>query len=150
MSRVMAFLYGLLAYVVFLGTFLYAIGFVAGMVVPKTIDTGEITPLGETLAIDILLLSLFAVQHSVMARTSFKRWWTKFVPAAVERSTYVLLASLALILLFWQWRPIPAIIWQTTNPVLVMALVGLSFVGWFIVLLSTFLIHPLALFGLRP
>src|SRR3984893_3100236 len=118
MSRVMAFLYGLLAYVVFLGTFLYAIGFVAGMVVPKTIDTGEITPLGETLAIDILLLSLFAVQHSVMARTSFKRWWTKFVAAAVERSTYVLLASLALILLFWQWRPIPVIIWQATNPVI--------------------------------
>jgi protein-S-isoprenylcysteine O-methyltransferase Ste14 len=102
MNRALAFLYGLLAYVVFLGTFLYAIGFVAGLVVPKTIDTGEVTPLGETLVIDILLLSLFAVQHSVMARASFKQWWTKFIPAAVERSTYVPLASLALILLFWQ------------------------------------------------
>jgi protein-S-isoprenylcysteine O-methyltransferase Ste14 len=149
MSRVMAFLYGLLAYVVFLGTFLYAIGFVAGMVVPKTIDTGEITPLGETLTIDILLLSLFAVQHSVMARTSFKRWWTKFVAAAVERSTYVLLASLALILLFWQWQPIPVIIWQATNPVIAGALLGLSLFGWLIVLLSTFLINHFELFGLH-
>jgi methanethiol S-methyltransferase len=149
MSRVMAFLYGLLAYVVFLGTFLYAIGFVAGMVVPKTIDTGEITPLGETLAIDILLLSLFAVQHSVMARASFKRWWTKFVPAAVERSTYVLLASLALILLFWQWRPIPIVIWQATDSAIAEALLGLSFFGWLIVLLSTFLINHFELFGLH-
>jgi protein-S-isoprenylcysteine O-methyltransferase Ste14 len=149
MSRALAFLYGLLAYVVFLGTFLYAIGFVAGLAVPKTIDTGEVTPLGETLVIDILLLSLFAVQHSVMARATFKRWWTKFVPAAVERSTYVLLASLALILLFWQWRPIPIIIWQATHPAIAGALVGLSFLGWFIVLLSTFLINHFELFGLR-
>jgi methanethiol S-methyltransferase len=141
--------YGLLAYVVFLAAFLYAIGFIAGLVVPKTIDTGAVTPVVNALVIDILLLSLFAVQHSVMARTTFKRWWTQFVPAAIERSTYVLLASLALILLFWQWRPIPAIILQTTNPVLVMALVGLSFVGWFIVLVSTFLINHFELFGLR-
>jgi protein-S-isoprenylcysteine O-methyltransferase Ste14 len=149
MNRALAFLYGLLAYVVFLGTFLYAIGFVAGLVVPKTIDTGEVTSLGETLVIDILLLSLFAVQHSVMARASFKQWWTKFIPAAVERSTYVLLASLALILLFWRWRPLPIIIWQATNPVIAGALLGLSFLGWFIVLLSTFLINHFELFGLR-
>ena len=149
MGRILAFFYGLLAYVVFLAAFLYAIGFIAGLVVPKTIDTGAVTPVVNALVIDILLLSLFAVQHSVMARTTFKRWWTQFGPAAIERSTYVLLASLALILLFWQWRPIPAIIWQTTNPVLVMALVGLSFVGWFIVLLSTFLINHFELFGLR-
>jgi methanethiol S-methyltransferase len=149
MGRILAFFYGLLAYVVFLAAFLYAIGFIAGLVVPKTIDTGAVTPVVNALVIDILLLSLFAVQHSVMARTTFKRWWTQFVPAAIERSTYVLLASLALILLFWQWRPIPAIIWQTTNPVPVMALVGLSFVGWFIVLLSTFLINHFELFGLR-
>jgi protein-S-isoprenylcysteine O-methyltransferase Ste14 len=124
MGRILAFFYGLLAYVVFLAAFLYAIGFIAGLVVPKTIDTGAVTPVINALVIDILLLSLFAVQHSVMARTTFKRRWTQFVPAAIERSTYVLLASLALILLFWQWRPIPAIIWQTTNPVPVMAVGG--------------------------
>src|SRR5260221_11430573 len=136
MRKILSFCYGLLAYVVFLGAFLYAIGFVNGLVVQKSVDSGDVTPVVEALVIDILLLSLFAVQHSVMARPTFKRWWTHFVPVAIERSTYVLLASLALILLFWQWRPIPAIIWQTTNPVLVMALVGLSFVGWFIVLLT--------------
>jgi methanethiol S-methyltransferase len=149
MRRVLSFFYGLLAYVVFLGAFLYAIGFVAGMVVPKTIDTGEVTSMTQALAIDILLLSLFAAQHSVMARTSFKRWWTQFVPASIERSTYVLLASLALILLFWQWRPMPAIIWQATNPAVAAALLGLSLFGWFIVLLSTFLINHFELFGLR-
>jgi protein-S-isoprenylcysteine O-methyltransferase Ste14 len=116
MGRILAFFYGLLAYVVFLAAFLYAIGFIAGLVVPKTIDTGAVTPVVNALVIDILLLSLFAVQHSVMARTTFKRWWTQFVPAAIERSTYVLLASLALILLFWQWRPIPAIICRQQTP----------------------------------
>jgi protein-S-isoprenylcysteine O-methyltransferase Ste14 len=148
MSRFLAFVYGLLAYVVFLGTVLYAIGFVAGLIVPKAIDTGEVTTLAQALAIDIPLLSLFAVQHSVMARSTFKRWWTQFVPAAIERSTYVLLASLALILLFWQWRPIPPVIWQATDPAMVMALLGLSFLGWFIVLLSSFLINHFELFGL--
>jgi methanethiol S-methyltransferase len=148
MRKILSFCYGLLAYVVFLGAFLYAIGFVTGLVVPKTVDTGEVTPVVEALVIDILLLSLFAVQHSVMARPTFKRWWTHFVPVAIERSTYVLLASLALILLFWQWRPIPLMIWQATNPAIAMALLGLSLFGWFIVLLSTFLINHFELFGL--
>src|ERR1700694_965527 len=115
MGRILSFCYGLLAYVVFLAAFLYAIGFIAGLVVPRTIDTGAVTPVVNALVIEILLLSLFAVQHSVMARTTFKRWWTQFVPAAIERSTYVLLASLALILLFWQWRPIPAIMWEVAG-----------------------------------
>jgi protein-S-isoprenylcysteine O-methyltransferase Ste14 len=149
MGRVLGFFYGLVAYLVFLGAFLYAIGFVAGLVVPKAIDSGEVTPLAQTLAIDILLLSLFAVQHSVMARSTFKRWWTQFVPAAIERSTYVLLASLALMLLFWQWRPLPIIIWRATNPAIAQALLGLSFLGWLIVLLSTFLINHFELFGLH-
>src|SRR5215472_939537 len=100
MGRIIGFLFGLVAYAIFLGTFLYAIGFVSGLAVPKTIDSGP-------LIINILLMSLFAVQHSVMARPPFKRWWTRFVPVSIERSTYVLLASLALILLFWLWRPIP-------------------------------------------
>src|SRR6266851_10208831 len=112
MGRFTAFLYGLAAYVVFFFTFLYAIGFVTGLVVPKTIDSGTVVPLTEALIVNILLMSVFAVQHSVMARPQFKRWWTQFVPKSVERSTYVLLASLALILLFWQWRPLPAVIWQ--------------------------------------
>jgi len=149
MGPILALAYGVAAYAVFLGTFLYAIGFVSGVVVPKTVDTGSVGPIGEALVINVLLLSLFAVQHSVMARKPFKRWLTQFVPASIERSTYVLLASLALILLFWQWRPIPTIVWEATNPALAMALLGLSLLGWCIVLLSTFLINHFELFGLQ-
>src|SRR5262249_18596527 len=149
MGRILALLYGSVAYLVFLGTFLYAIGFVTGLLVPKTVDTGSVAPTAEALVVNILLLSLFAVQHSVMARKSFKRWWMQFVPATIERSTYVLLASFALILLFWQWRAMPSIVWQVTNPTMAIALLGLSFFGWFIVLLSTFLINHFELFGLQ-
>jgi methanethiol S-methyltransferase len=149
MGRVLAFCYGLVAYAIFFGTFLYAIGFVDALVVPKAIDDGEVTPVLEAVVINVVLLSIFAVQHSVMARQSFKRWWTKLVPASVERSTYVLLASLALILVFWQWRPIPTVIWQVNEPLAASALVALSFFGWFIVLLSTFLINHLELFGVQ-
>jgi protein-S-isoprenylcysteine O-methyltransferase Ste14 len=149
MSRILAFLYGLVAYCVFFVSFLYAMGFVTGLVVPKTIDVGAIVPVGEALVVNVLLMSLFAVQHSVMARKPFKQWWTRFVPAAIERSTYVLLASLALILLFWQWRPMPTIVWQVADPQLAAAVMGVSFVGWFIVLASTFLINHFELFGLH-
>src|SRR5882672_11856767 len=116
MGRMLALAYGLAAYLVFLVTFLYAIGFVSGLVVPKTVDTGTVVSVAEALLVNILLLSLFAVQHSVMARKPFKRWWTQYVPVSIERSTYVLLASLVLILLFWQWRPMPQIVWQITTP----------------------------------
>jgi protein-S-isoprenylcysteine O-methyltransferase Ste14 len=149
MGRIVAFLYGLAAYLVFFFTFLYAIGFVAGLVVPKTIDTGALVPLAEALVVNILLMSLFAVQHSVMARKQFKQWWTQYVPVSVERSTYVLLASLSLILLFWQWRPIPAVVWQVADPRIAMAVMGLSFFGWLLVLTSTFLINHFELFGLH-
>jgi protein-S-isoprenylcysteine O-methyltransferase Ste14 len=149
MGRLIAFLYGLAAYLVFFVTFLYAIGFVSGPVVPKTIDTGTIVPLGEALIVNLLLMSLFAVQHSVMARRQFKQWWTQYVPASVERSTYVLLASLALVLLFWQWRPIPTLVWQIANPTMAITIIGLSFVGWLLVLTSTFLINHFELFGLH-
>jgi methanethiol S-methyltransferase len=134
MGRIAGFLFGGVAYVVFLGAFLYAIGFVAGMVVPKAIDDGTIAPGIEALIINLLLLSLFAVQHSVMARKPFKRWWTQFVPHTIERSVYVLLASLALILLFWQWRPMPAVVWHVADPAAATALIALSFAGWLLVL----------------
>ena len=149
MGRITAFLYGLVAYLIFFVTFLYAIGFVTGLAVPKTIDTGPIVAIGEALVVDILLMSLFAIQHSVMARKPFKKWATRFVPVSVERSTYVLLASLALALLFWQWRPIPALVWQITNPQIAIAALGLSLAGWLFVLFSTFLINHFELFGLH-
>lgn len=148
-GRFIAFLYGLAAYAVFFASFLYAIGFVSGLVVPKTIDTGPALPITEALIVNILLMSLFAAQHSVMARRQFKEWWTQYVPKSVERSTYVLFASLVLVLLFWQWRPIPTVLWHVANPQIAMAIIGLSFVGWLIVLTSTFLINHFELFGLH-
>src|SRR5207248_8906071 len=115
---------------VFFVTILYAIGFVMGLVVPKTIDTGTDTPTAEAVIINLLLMSLFAVQHSVMARKQFKAWWTRFVPKPVERSTYVLFASLSLLLLFWQWRPLPTFIWEVNNPDIAVTMVTISMVGW--------------------
>ena len=149
MGRIAAFLFGAVAYLVFFGTISYAVGFVAGLVVPKGIDDGTVVPAVEALIINLVLLSLFAVQHSVMARKPFKRWWTQFVPHAIERSVYVLLASLTLILLFWQWRPMPDIVWQVADPAAATALVALSLVGWVLVLTSTFLINHFELFGLH-
>lgn len=137
MGRILTLAYGVVAYAVFVGAFLYAIGFVGGFAVPKTIDTGWMGPAAEAVVINVLILSLFAVQHSVMARKPFKRWVTQFIPASIERSTYVLLASLALVLLFWQWRSIPTIVWEVNEPTAAMALLGLSLLGWFIVLLSS-------------
>jgi protein-S-isoprenylcysteine O-methyltransferase Ste14 len=147
--KFIAFLYGIAAYLVFFVTILYAIGFVMGLVVPKTIDTGTDTPTAEAVIINLLLMALFAVQHSVMARQRFKAWWTQFVPKPVERSTYVLFASLSLLLLFWQWRPLPSVIWDVANPDLAVTLVTLSFAGWVLVFISTFIINHFELFGLH-
>jgi methanethiol S-methyltransferase len=148
MGGIAALLYGGLAYLVFLATFLYAIAFVGNLPAPKTIDTGEPGPVGAALVIDTLLLGLFAVQHSVMARPVFKRWWTRFVPQSVERSTYVLLASLALLLLYWQWRPISDPVWTIENPFLATALYVIFWLGWGMLLVSTLLISHFELFGL--
>jgi protein-S-isoprenylcysteine O-methyltransferase Ste14 len=148
-TKFIAFLYGLVAYFAFFGTILYAIGFVMGLVVPKTIDTGAASSTTQAVVVDLLLMSLFAVQHSVMARRQFKEWWTQYVPKSVERSTYVLLASLTLMLLFWQWQPLPAIVWQIEDPDVAVAIAAVSLVGWVIVFTSTFLINHFELFGLH-
>ena len=146
---VAAFLYGIVGYLAFLGSFLYAIGFVGNLVVPKTIDSGPEGPVSRALLINVVLLGLFAIQHSVMARHGFKIWWTKFVPRSVERSTYVLLSSLLLFLLYWKWEPMTGVVWTVENPFGRLVLQLAFWLGWAQVLLSSFLINHFDLFGLR-
>ena len=141
--------YGVVSYVIFLGTFLYAIGFIGNLGTPTALDAPSSAPLGLALAIDAGLLVLFAVQHSVMARQWFKERWTRLVPGPIERSTYVLFSSLALILLFWQWRPMGGQIWSVSDPVGRIVLSTLFAFGWGLVLVATFLINHFDLFGLR-
>jgi protein-S-isoprenylcysteine O-methyltransferase Ste14 len=149
MSHAARLTYALICYAVFLLAFLYAVGFLGHVVVPKTVDDGLIVDPGLAVAVNVSLLTLFALQHSVMARPRFKVWWTRIVPQPIERSTYVLLASLALLLLFWQWRPLPAIVWSVSEPVAAGLLMGLFWIGWLVVLASTFMISHLDLFGLK-
>ncbi len=148
-KRFSIFLYGLLAYLAFFGTILYLIGFVGNFWVPKSIDTGaEISPLPAAV-VDLLLIGLFAVQHTIMARPGFKAWWKKTLPEPMERSTFVLLASGVLLLLFWQWQPMKTTIWHIEPPVMRALLIAVSMAGWALLFVSSFLIDHFDLFGLR-
>ena len=149
MAKGIALVYGIIAYLIFFATFLYAVAFVGNFLVLKTIDSGPATSFAGALLVDALLLSVFAAQHSIMARPAFKRVWTKVVPQYAERSTYVLLASLCLLLLYWQWRAMPQVVWDVQNPVGQMLLRGLFWLGWLLVLTGTFMIDHFELFGLR-
>ncbi len=149
MKKLIYLLYGLIAYLIFFTTFCYVVGFVSTLFVPKHIDSSPQTSLSFALLVNGGLLSLFALQHSVMARPAFKKWWTQFVPESMERSTYVLLASLCLLLLFWQWQPMGGVIWQVESESGKILLKSLCLLGFGIVLISTFLINHFDLFGLR-
>jgi protein-S-isoprenylcysteine O-methyltransferase Ste14 len=149
MPALLMFLYGLACYAFFGGTFLYTIAFIGDFPVPRTLDAGPAVPALHALPVDLALLAVFAVQHSVMARRGFKRVWTRVVPEPIERSTYVLAATLALALLLWQWRPIPALVWNVTQPAAILALHAVFWLGWTVLLVSTCLINHFELFGLR-
>lgn len=149
MAKGIAFLYGSVAYLIFFVTFCYAIAFVGDFFVSKTIDSGIPTSTANALFVNVVLLGVFAVQHSIMARPGFKRWWTRLVPRCVERSTYVLIASLCLILLYWQWRPMVQVVWDVQNPVGRTLCQALFWLGWLLVLAGTLMIDHFELFGLR-
>jgi protein-S-isoprenylcysteine O-methyltransferase Ste14 len=149
MAALLTFIYGVVVYAFFLVTFLYAIAFVGDLPVPKNIDSGPAGPLAQALLVNVLLLGLFAVQHSTMARPAFKRWWTRIVPEPVERSTYVLVSSLLIALLCWKWQPLPEGVWSVQEPAARLAMHALFWAGWVILLSSTFMINHFDLFGLR-
>ncbi len=148
MAGLVTALYGIVAYCFTLAALLYLIGFVGNFIVPKSIDSGTTEPLLQSAVVDTMLIALFAIQHSVMARQGFKRWWTRIVPPSVERSTYVLFTSFVLLVLYWQWRPIPAAIWTVDDPVAAGAINGIFWLGWVVLVASTFMLSHFELFGL--
>jgi protein-S-isoprenylcysteine O-methyltransferase Ste14 len=149
MKKTISFIYGAIAYVVFLVAFLYAIGFVGDFLVPKAINSGESTSVLSAVLINLAVLSLFAIQHSIMARPAFKKWFTKIIHPAIERSTFVLLSSLILLLIYWQWQPMTDVVWQTNSAIGTKIVMGIYFFGWLVVFLSTFMINHFELFGLK-
>ena len=149
MGKILAPIYGIFAYTIYLIASLYLFGFLGNFLVPKSISSGTDGPLGQAITINLLLLSLFAIQHSLMARESFKKWLTSFMNPAIERSTYVLMSSLVLLLLFWQWQPIPIVLWEVKSEVIYLIIMGLFGLGWVIVLASTYMINHFELTGLE-
>jgi methanethiol S-methyltransferase len=149
MTRLLCFLYGVVCYLAFFIAFLYLIGFVGNLVVPKSIDTGSPVRFAEAITVNLVLVALFGIQHSVMARPGFKRWWTRWVPQTIERSSYVLLASLMLLLLFALWMPMTHEVWRVPSSIASLVLWMLFALGWALVLTSTVLINHFDLFGLR-
>ena len=148
MAGLVAAIYGVVAYGFTLVALLYLIGFVGNLIVPKSIDSGTAGPLLQSVIVDTMLIGLFAIQHSVMARQGFKRWWTRIVPPSVERSTYVLFTSLILLILYWQWQPIPVPVWTVHNPTAAAVLDGIFWLGWVVLVASTFMLDHFELFGL--
>lgn len=149
MGRIISFLYGVLAHLGFLVAFLYLIGFLGNFVVPKSIDSGQAGPVGQALLINVILIAIFGIPHSIMARPGFKQWWTRFVPQHIERSTYVMISNLFVALLMWQWQPMVGVIWNVEHPVGASVLWGLFGIGWVMVVLTSFMINHFDLFGLR-
>jgi protein-S-isoprenylcysteine O-methyltransferase Ste14 len=149
MGRVISFFYGIIAHIGFLLVFLYLIGFLGNVAVPKSIDSGQTGPFGQALLFNLMLLGIFAIQHSVMARQGFKRWWTKTVPPYIERTTYVLISDLLLVLLLWQWRPMTGVIWDVGHTLGRLALWGLFGVGWLMIVLASFMTGHFDLSGTR-
>lgn len=149
MKRTIIILYGIIAYLFFLVAFLYAIGFVGNFIVPKSIDSGVEITLLHSITINSLLLCVFAIQHSVMARPTFKKWFTKYINSEIERSTYVLSSSLALLLIYWKWKPMKYVIWEVENDIIVYILTGVFIIGWLMVFISSFIINHFELFGLQ-
>ena len=149
MGRIISFVYGVLAHLGFLVAFLYLIGFLGNFVVPKSIDSGQAGPVGQALLINVILIAIFGIPHSVMARPGFKQWWTKVVPQHIERSTYVMQGNLLVALLMWQWQPMVGVIWNVEHPVGASVLWGLFGIGWVMIVLTSFVINHFDLFGLR-
>ena len=149
MGRVISFFYGVVAHAGFLAVFLYLVGFLSNFAVPKSVDSGPAGPFGQALAINVLLLGIFAIPHSVMARQGFKRWWTQIVPSHIERSTYVLISDLLMVLLFWQWRPMGGVVWNIEHPAGLLVLWGLFGLGWLVIFIASFMINHFDLLGTR-
>ena len=149
MGRIISFVYGVLAHLGFLVAFMYLIGFLGNFVVPKSIDSGQAGPVGQALLINVILIAIFGIPHSVMARPGFKQWWTKVIPQHIERSTYVMQGNLLVALLMWQWQPMVGVIWNVEHPVGASVLWGLFGIGWVMIVLTSFVINHFDLFGLR-